>query len=76
MVLAQGGAVTSHMGKSIKVEDLKQIAAAYLFLEAEVPSRKDYFNCNPQTSGIFTNIDTSHGKSITEIVGCLIVSRE
>jgi hypothetical protein len=45
-------------------------------LEAEVPSRKDYFNCNPQTSGIFTNIDTSHGKSITEIVGCLIVSRE
>ncbi len=76
MVLARGGAVTSHMGESIKVEDLKQITAAHLFLEAEVPSRKDYFDCNPQMSGIFTIIDTSHGKSITEIVGRLIISRE
>jgi hypothetical protein len=59
MVLAQGVAVTSHMGKSIKVEDLKQIAAAYLFLEAEVPSRKDYFNCNPkqvESSQILTQV--------------------
>jgi 5'-3' exonuclease len=76
MVMARGGSVTSHMGEAIKVDELKEVSAAFLFLEEEVPSRKGYFDRNPQTNGIFTTIDTSHGKNITEIVGRLIVSRE
>ena len=69
MVLARGGSITSHAGRPVHVDDLKEVAAGFLNLEMEVPSRKVYFDCNPQTNGIFSKINTKHGANIGQIIG-------
>jgi len=76
MVLARGGSVTSHAGQLIGVDELKKVAAGYLALEKEVPSRKVFYDRNPQTNGIFTNIDTKHGSNVSYVLAQVIASGE
>ena len=72
MIVPRGGSVTGRDGKGLNQKELRRHVSAYLHVETQRPTHSQSFDRTRTNNGIFSSINTSVGRPVSQILDQLL----